>query len=225
MIREDGDAMRELGEQLLAFAYSYNAQLQQAGQIDNYNPQAQKYLEAYESLKQDFDVWVGQISFGDALELQAMWNNREIWPRRLASLPPIEAPRQEEEQEPTPELPMMPGVPGAAPIAASPGVPSAALSSVASGARAPPGSLASSSGKSSGKGRPPSSGGAPPPAPLPPPRDPPHHMNPVTHTRIPQPRRMPHHQAHGYGAGYGIPGAMAAPAAEMDFSFAPGRRS
>ena len=99
MIREDGDILRELGEQLMAFAYNYNAQLQQAGQIDNYNPQAQKYLEAYESLKQDFDVWVGQISFGDALELQAMWNNREIWPRRLATLPPIEAPRQEEEQE------------------------------------------------------------------------------------------------------------------------------
>ena len=170
MIREDGDAMRELGEQLMAFAYSYNAQLEQAGQINNYTQQAQAYLEAYESLKQDFDVWVGQISFGDALELQAMWNNREIWPRRLATLPPIEAPRQEEEQEPTPEMPMMPGVPGAQPIAASGGMPSTALSSVASGARAPPGSLASSSSKGSGKGgRPPSSGGAPPPLRPPPP--------------------------------------------------------
>ena len=36
-----------------------------------------------------------------------MWNNREIWPRRLARLPGIEPPRQDEEQQPTPELPPM----------------------------------------------------------------------------------------------------------------------
>ena len=47
MIREDSDILRELSEGLLSFSYNFNAQLQQAGQIDNYNPQAQKYLEAY----------------------------------------------------------------------------------------------------------------------------------------------------------------------------------
>ena len=64
-------------------------------------------------------------------------------------------------------------------------------------------------------------------------------MNPVTHTRIPQQRRMAHHAAvdivedhrgqfmrrPGYAAGYGIHGFAAAPAAEMDFTFVPGRRS
>ena len=64
-------------------------------------------------------------------------------------------------------------------------------------------------------------------------------MNPVTHTRIPQQRRVAHHAAvdivedgrgrfvrrPGYAAGYGLGGAMAAPAAEMDFTYAPGRRS
>ena len=79
MIREDADVLRELTEMLHEFAYSYNAQLQQAGQVDRFNPQAQAFLEGYEALKQDFDVWVGQIAFSDALELQAMWNNREIW--------------------------------------------------------------------------------------------------------------------------------------------------
>ena len=86
---------------------SANAQLQQVGKVDQCNPRAQEFLEAYDALRQDFDVWVGQIAFADALELQAMWNNREIWPRRLARLPGIEPPRQDEEQEPTPELPPM----------------------------------------------------------------------------------------------------------------------
>ena len=137
MIREDADILRALTEMLHDFAYSYNAQLQQAGQVDRFNPQAQAFLEGYEALKQDFDVWVGQIAFSDALELQAMWNNREIWPRRLAGLPPIAPPNEGSAPEPTPELPMLPGVPGALPPSA--GLPSgSALSSTPSGARAPP---------------------------------------------------------------------------------------
>ena len=88
-IREDSDIMRELTEMLQDFALSYNAELNSAGNVDQYNPRAQEFLEAWEALRQDFDVWVGQISFADVLELQAMWNNREIWPRRLARLPSI----------------------------------------------------------------------------------------------------------------------------------------
>ena len=111
-IREDSDIMRELTERLQDFALSYNAELNSAGNVDQYNPRAQEFLEAWEALRQDFDVWVGQISFADALELQAMWNNREIWPRRLARLPSIAPPRVDEEQEPTPEMPpIMPGMP------------------------------------------------------------------------------------------------------------------
>ena len=34
MIREDADILRELTEMLRDFAYSYNAQLEQAGQVD-----------------------------------------------------------------------------------------------------------------------------------------------------------------------------------------------
>ena len=109
-IREDSDIMRELTEMLQDFALSYNAELNSAGNVDQYNPRAQEFLEAWEALRQDFDVWVGQISFADVLELQAMWNNREIWPRRLARLPSIAPPRVDEEQEPTPEMPpIMPG--------------------------------------------------------------------------------------------------------------------
>ena len=111
-IREDSDIMRELTEMLHDFALSYNAELQSVGNVDQYNPRAQEFLEAWEALRQDFDVWVGQISFADVLELQAMWNNREIWPRRLARLPSIAPPRVDEEQEPTPEMPpIMPGMP------------------------------------------------------------------------------------------------------------------
>ena len=115
-IREDSDIMRELTEMLQDFALSYNAELNSAGNVDQYNPRAQEFLEAWEALRQDFDVWVGQIAFADALELQAMWNNREIWPRRLARLPSIAPPRVDEEQEPTPEMPpIMPGMPAMPP--------------------------------------------------------------------------------------------------------------
>ena len=117
-IREDSDIMRELTEMLQDFALSYNAELQSVGNVDKFNPRAQEFLEAWGALRQDFDVWVGQISFSDALELQAMWNNREIWPRRLARLPIIAPPREDEEQEPTPEMPpVAPGMP------AMPGLP------------------------------------------------------------------------------------------------------
>ena len=117
-IREDSDIMRELTEMLQDFALSYNAELNSAGNVDQYNPRAQEFLEAWEALRQDFDVWVGQISFADVLELQAMWNNREIWPRRLARLPSIAPPRVDEEQEPTPEMPpIMPGMPAVPPPA------------------------------------------------------------------------------------------------------------
>ena len=131
-IREDSDIMRELTEMLHDFALSYNAELQSVGNVDRYNPQAQEFLEAWDALRQDFDVWVGQIAFADALELQAMWNNREIWPRRLARLPNIAPPREEEEQEPTPELPPL-GMPTLGPVPkgkgkgapSAPGAPSA----------------------------------------------------------------------------------------------------
>ena len=131
-IREDSDIMRELTEMLQDFALSYNAELNSAGNVDQYNPRAQEFLEAWEALRQDFDVWVGQIAFADALELQAMWNNREIWPRRLARLPSIAPPRVDEEQEPTPEMPpIMPGMPAMPPAKGVPkgagkGAPSAA---------------------------------------------------------------------------------------------------
>ena len=125
-ILEDSDIMRELTERLQDFALSYNAELNSAGNVDQYNPRAQEFLEAWEALRQDFDVWVGQISFADVLELQAMWNNREIWPRRLARLPSIAPPRVDEEQEPTPEMPpIMPGMP-APPPAPAKGVPKGA---------------------------------------------------------------------------------------------------
>ena len=129
-IREDSDIMRELTEMLHDFALSYNAELNSVGNVDQYNPRAQEFLEAWEALRQDFDVWVGQISFADVLELQAMWNNREIWPRRLARLPSIAPPRVDEEQEPTPEMPpIMPGMPAppakGVPKGAGKGAPSA----------------------------------------------------------------------------------------------------
>ena len=131
-IREDSDIMRELTEELNDFAMGYNAELNSVGNVDRFNPRAQDFLEAWDSLRQDFDVWVGQISFADALELQAMWNNREIWPRRLARLPSIAPPRVDEEQEPTPEMPpIMPGMPAMPPVKGVPkgagkGAPSAA---------------------------------------------------------------------------------------------------
>ena len=109
MMREDSDAMRKYSEMLLDFARDYHSRLNEAIQnVDQYSPEAAKFLEAYASLKQDFEVWVGQISFSDILELQAMYNNREIWPQRLSSLPPIPPPRKMQEQAATPQLPPLP---------------------------------------------------------------------------------------------------------------------
>jgi len=72
LIHQDSNAMRELSEMLQDFAYSYSSQLKQAGSVDRYSPSTQTFLEAWEALKQDFDVWVGQLAFSDILELQAM---------------------------------------------------------------------------------------------------------------------------------------------------------
>ena len=94
MIRQNSDIMREFTEDLHHFAYGYNAQLQAQGEgVDHFAPGAQDFLEAWDALRQDWDVWVGQIAFADVLELQAMWNNREIWARRLDKLPMIPPPR------------------------------------------------------------------------------------------------------------------------------------
>ena len=60
-IREDSDIMRELTEMLHDFALSYNAELQSVGNVNRYNPQAQEFLEAWEALRQDFDVWVDSL--------------------------------------------------------------------------------------------------------------------------------------------------------------------
>ena len=60
-IREDSDIMRELTEMLQDFALSYNAELNSAGNVDQYNPRAQEFLEAWEALRQDFDVWVHPV--------------------------------------------------------------------------------------------------------------------------------------------------------------------
>ena len=59
--RFDSDAMRQYSEMLLAFARDYYSRLNEAIQnVDRYAPEAAKFLEAYASLKQDFEVWAGK---------------------------------------------------------------------------------------------------------------------------------------------------------------------
>ena len=69
-IREDSDIMRELTEMLQDFALSYNAELNSAGNVDQYNPRAQEFLEAWEALRQDFDVW--EVRY----PLRTSWSSR-----------------------------------------------------------------------------------------------------------------------------------------------------
>ena len=206
-IREDSDIMRELTEMLQDFALSYNAELNSVGNVDQYNPRAQEFLEAWEALRQDFDVWVGQIAFAGALELQAMWNNREIWPRRLARLPSMAPPREDEEQEPTPELPPL-GMPGLGPV------PMPAKGKGKGAPSAPPSSSSGGSMPSLISARTP---------------DPPYNMTPMASFPIHQVRRLPHPGAvdiaedrrgvfmrrPGFAVGQGIHGFAAAPAAEI----------
>ena len=66
-----------------------------------------------EILQADFDVWVGQIAFANVLELEAMWDNREVWNQRLAALPPVPPPQVVPEPEPTPPIDVMLPVKGA----------------------------------------------------------------------------------------------------------------
>ena len=85
--------------------------------VDTASAEAQKFLESYERLVADFENFSGEISFADALELKAMYENRDYWEQRLAALPPIpkqqklkalpmEEPTQKTEgAEPAPEAP------------------------------------------------------------------------------------------------------------------------
>ena len=50
-IREDSDVMRELTEMLNDFAMGYNAELNSVGNVDQYNPRAQEFLEAWDALR------------------------------------------------------------------------------------------------------------------------------------------------------------------------------
>ena len=135
-----------------------------------------------------------------------MWNNREIWPRRLDRLPNIAPPREEEEQEPTPELPPL-GMPTLGPV------PTLVPKGKGKGAPSPP----------------PSSGGSMPSlisarTPVPP-----YNTTPMASFPIHQVRRLPHPGAvdiaedrrgvfmrrPGFAVGQGIHGFAAAPAAEI----------
>ena len=94
MIRENAAQSAMFAQMLQEFVLDYSQRLEARMQgVDTASAEAQKFLESYERLVADFENFAGEISFADALELKAMYENKEYWEQRLAALPPI--PKQE----------------------------------------------------------------------------------------------------------------------------------
>ena len=94
MIRENAAQSAMFAQMLQEFVLDYSQRLEARMQgVDTASAEAQKFLESYERLVADFENFSGEISFADALELKAMYENRDYWEQRLAALPPI--PKQE----------------------------------------------------------------------------------------------------------------------------------
>ena len=94
MIRENAAQSAMFAQMLQEFVLDYTQRLEARMQgVDTASAEAQKFLESYERLVADFENFAGEISFADALELKAMYENRDYWEQRLAGLPPI--PKQE----------------------------------------------------------------------------------------------------------------------------------
>ena len=94
MIRENAAQSAMFAQMLQEFVLDYSQRLEARMQgVDTASAEAQKFLESYERLVADFENFSGEISFADALELKAMYENRDYWEQRLAGLPPI--PKQE----------------------------------------------------------------------------------------------------------------------------------
>ena len=94
MIRENAAHSAMFAQMLQEFVLDYSQRLEARMQgVDTASAEAQKFLDSYERLVADFENFAGEISFADALELKAMYENREYWEQRLAGLPPI--PKQE----------------------------------------------------------------------------------------------------------------------------------
>ena len=118
MIRDNAAQSAMFAQMLQEFVLDYSQRLEARMQgVDTASAEAQKFLESYERLVADFENFSGEISFADALELKAMYENRDYWEQRLAALPPIpkqqklkalplEEPTQKTEgAEPAPEAP------------------------------------------------------------------------------------------------------------------------
>ena len=94
MIRDNAAQSAMFAQMLQQFVLDYSQRLEARMQgVDTASAEAQKFLESYERLVADFENFAGEISFADALELKAMYENRDYWEQRLAGLPPI--PKQE----------------------------------------------------------------------------------------------------------------------------------
>ena len=90
MIRENAAQSAMFAQMLQEFVLDYSQRLEARMQgVDTASAEAQKFLESYERLVADFENFSGEISFADALELKAMYENRDYWEQRLAALPPI----------------------------------------------------------------------------------------------------------------------------------------
>ena len=202
MIRENAAQSAMFAQMLQEFVLDYSQRLEARMQgVDTASAEAQKFLESYERLVADFENFAGEISFADALELKAMYENRDYWEQRLAALPPI--PKQEKleplpNEEPTanknesqPE----------APQARTHSVHSAAMHSAHSSAR-------HSSRPSQVSGPPPSRASAPSLRTI---RQQEYEAAPSR--RVHQTRRMPDTRGPPVMHGFGIHGSLAAAAA------------
>ena len=79
MIRENAAQSAMFAQMLQEFVLDYSQRLEARMQgVDTASAEAQKFLESYERLVADFENFSGEISFADALELKAMYENLSL---------------------------------------------------------------------------------------------------------------------------------------------------
>ena len=77
-VRADANIVLELTELLKGYVSDYLRRLQaKARGVDPYAENTQKFMGDWHILLEDFENFAGHIVLIDALELKAIWNNRE----------------------------------------------------------------------------------------------------------------------------------------------------
>ena len=126
-VRADANIVLELTSLLKGYVSDYLRRLQaKARGVDPYAENTQKFMGDWHTLLEDFENFAGQVVLADALELRAIWENRDYWEQRCDALPEIPPPTKypappqpteegDKEKDPEGSPPGPPPAPPAAP--------------------------------------------------------------------------------------------------------------